>query len=537
MLTAARVGSGSTRVAGTLNSNPNTTFQLDFYSNLSCDASGNGEGRTYIGTETHVTTNGSGDASFNATDLTEVPVGHAITGTANNPVNTSEFSACQTTVAIGVTVTPLAVAVTEGGASTTFTVALNTAPSSAVTIAPSFDAAQLDVSPTLLTFLPDNSALTPQTVTVSAVNNSTTDGTRTSPITFTVSSSDGQYDGFTVSTVTATITDNESAASLSVADGSVAEPASPTGTSAANLTATLSPANTQTVTVQYATANGTATGGAVCTSGVDYQTKSEALTFTPGQTSQPITVTICGDTVPEPNQAFTVALSSPTGGAVLGGHPTATVTITNTGGALAAPTADSYSVVAGTTLTVPAPGVRANDSTVGFAGSLTAQVVTQPGQGTLNLNGNGGFTYTPNTGFAGTDTFTYRLSDGTYQSPPATVTVTVTPTACVPRPRIQTIPVAGGGQLQVRIEATPLNSQANNPLQQIRFGKFLNATVTLNGQPIVSGQTYVVPANTIAVEFTVARAVAGLPTTVELTVVDGCGEWNTLVGGGTRAGF
>ena len=41
----------------------NATYRLEFFSNASCDASGNGEGKTYLGTK-NVTTNGSGNASF-----------------------------------------------------------------------------------------------------------------------------------------------------------------------------------------------------------------------------------------------------------------------------------------------------------------------------------------------------------------------------------------------------------------------------------------------------------------------------------------
>jgi VCBS repeat-containing protein len=91
--------------------------------------------------------------------------------------------------------------------------------------------------------------------------------------------------------------------------------------------------------------------------------------------------------------------------------------------------ADTYTTPAGTALTVPAAsGVLANDSDPeGHA--LTAVVATQPTHGTLTLGSDGSFTYTPTSGFNGTDTFTYRASDGVNQSAPATVTITVgTPT-------------------------------------------------------------------------------------------------------------
>ena len=60
-----------------------------------------------------------------------------------------------------------------------------------------------------------------------------------------------------------------------------------------------------------------------------------------------------------------------------------------------------------------------------------------------------------------------------------------------------------------------------------------NASVTLNGQTMVSGQALALPANATQAVFTVGRAVAGQAMTVPLTVVDACGPWRTLVGAGT----
>jgi hypothetical protein len=108
---------------------------------------------------------------------------------------------------------------------------------------------------------------------------------------------------------------------------------------------------------------------------------------------------------------------------------------------------------------------------------------------------------------------------------------------CTPRPRVTQAVVAGGGALNVHVESTPLNTPSNNPLRQIMFGTFQNATVTLNGQVVTSGQTVALPPNTVGADLVVRRAVAGQPATVPFTVVDGCGEWQTFVGGGVGAGF
>jgi hypothetical protein len=164
-------------------------------------------------------------------------------------------------------------------------------------------------------------------------------------------------------------------------------------------------------------------------------------------------------------------------------------------------------------------------------------VVTNPTHGSLTLNPNGGFSYTPATGYAGPDPFTYRSSDGTAQSPVATVSITVTPTACVPRPKVVPTSAPGAGKLDVHVEATPLYSGRNNSLQRVIIDRLDNARVTLDGRQMAAGQAHTPPATVNAVDFTVERVTAGQPTTVHFTVVDGCGEWKSFVGGGPAAGF
>lgn len=89
------VGGGPfTRIQGTINSTPNTTFVLEFFLNPACDPSGFGEGQTFLGTS-NVTTNSSGNATFTVFLSTPSTIGQIITATATDPSgNTSEFSAC-----------------------------------------------------------------------------------------------------------------------------------------------------------------------------------------------------------------------------------------------------------------------------------------------------------------------------------------------------------------------------------------------------------------------------------------------------------
>ncbi|HLM62622.1 MAG TPA: carboxypeptidase-like regulatory domain-containing protein, partial [Pyrinomonadaceae bacterium] len=96
IITNASTSSGSATISGTLNSLADTQYAIDFYSSLSCDASGNGEGTTYLGSAT-VTTDNAGNANFNAT-LPIAPGTQTITSTATliSTGDTSEFSACRT---------------------------------------------------------------------------------------------------------------------------------------------------------------------------------------------------------------------------------------------------------------------------------------------------------------------------------------------------------------------------------------------------------------------------------------------------------
>ena len=86
----------------------------------------------------------------------------------------------------------------------------------------------------------------------------------------------------------------------------------------------------------------------------------------------------------------------------------------------------------------PAAGVLANDSDVDSPASfLRAVRVTTPANGTVVLNADGSFVYTPKNGFTGMDTFTYKANNGFWTADPTvplsgdsdTVAVTITVTA------------------------------------------------------------------------------------------------------------
>ncbi len=143
---------------------------------------------------------------------------------------------------------------------------------------------------------------------------------------------------------------------------------------------------------------------------------------------------------------------------------------------------DSYSTNEDTKLSVPAPGVLSNDTDPDILQQLTTQLVNGPSKGTLSLNSDGSFTYTPNSNANGTDTFTYRACDNgipSLCSDAATVTINVNP--------VNDPPVAGNNQATID-EDTPkditvLNNDSDPDGDRLTITKVSNpgnGTATIN---------------------------------------------------------
>ncbi|MBB4732083.1 putative Ig domain-containing protein [Xanthomonas arboricola] len=116
-----------------------------------------------------------------------------------------------------------------------------------------------------------------------------------------------------------TIVNDDALPALSIDDVSVNEGNS--GTTTATFTVSLSAASGQTVSVNYITADGTATAGS------DYAARSGTLTFAPGVTAQGVAITVNGDTAVEPNETFSVGLSGASNASIA--RATGTGTIVN----------------------------------------------------------------------------------------------------------------------------------------------------------------------------------------------------------------
>jgi Calx-beta domain-containing protein len=140
--------------------------------------------------------------------------------------------------------------------------------------------------------------------------------------TFTVHLSNNQPSGSTVidtANATQTITDDETAPTLSVDDVSHAE--GDAGSTTYTFTVSQSFATAATTTVNYATADDTAT-----TADSDYASASGPLTFAPGQTSKTFDVTVNGDTKNEADETFFVNLSGATNATIADDQGVGTIT-------------------------------------------------------------------------------------------------------------------------------------------------------------------------------------------------------------------
>lgn len=140
------------------------------------------------------------------------------------------------------------------------------------------------------------------TVNVPVKGDVTTEGTET----FVVNLSNPSNATVADAQATGTVYDNEGSPSLVVGDLAANESAGSLG-----FTVQLTNPSASTVTVDYATADGTATAGD------DYTATDGTVTFTPGQTSKPVTVTVASDDLAEDDETVLLDLSNPTNAAIV----------------------------------------------------------------------------------------------------------------------------------------------------------------------------------------------------------------------------
>jgi len=320
------VGSNTT-IQGSLNSSPNTTFQIDFYSSAALDPLGFGEGALFFAA-TAVTTDGNGNATINVTFPMPLVTGRAVTATATDPNgNTSEFSAGDVSMATGhVQFRTGSIRVIEDAGLVTVTVERRSGISGNLAI-------DYTTSDGTATAGQDYMAAS-GTLTFSGGETSKsfqipiTDDAVTEPDeTFTVELRNApNLEALgTPSTLVVTIQDRSTVPVISRSGGFVTEGG--TGTTTNLLVAfVLSAETARLVSVDYATADLSATGGASCSNpGTDYESSSGTISIQPGQTSVVIPIKVCGDTSAEADETFVVNLSNPTNGTLEEGQPLLTI--------------------------------------------------------------------------------------------------------------------------------------------------------------------------------------------------------------------
>jgi CSLREA domain-containing protein len=93
-ITSLSIAAGSATVSGTLDADASTVYRIEFFGNVVCDASGNGEGRSFLGS-TDVATDAAGHADFGPLDFPTPDGEPVVTATATDPDGlTSAFSVC-----------------------------------------------------------------------------------------------------------------------------------------------------------------------------------------------------------------------------------------------------------------------------------------------------------------------------------------------------------------------------------------------------------------------------------------------------------
>ncbi|PPT25541.1 autotransporter outer membrane beta-barrel domain-containing protein, partial [Xanthomonas arboricola] len=186
-----------------------------------------------------------------------------------------------------------------------------------------------------------------------------------------------------------TIVNDDALPALSIDDVSVNEGNS--GTTTATFTVSLSAASGQTVSVNYITADGTATAGS------DYAARSGTLTFAPGVTAQGVAITVNGDTAVEPNETFSVGLSGASNASIA--RATGTGTIVNDDVVVVVGPASLPAATAGSAYsqTLSASGGTAPHTFAITAGALPAGLSLSAGgvlSGTPTASGGFNFTAT-----------------------------------------------------------------------------------------------------------------------------------------------
>ena len=178
---------------------------------------------------------------------------------------------------------------------------------------------------------------------------------------------------------------------------------------------------------------------------------------------------------------------------------------------------NSYTTSEDRTLSVAAPGVLAND-THPDASPMTAVLVSGVSHGTLTLNSNGGFSYSPAANFTGIDSFTYRATDGSRSSNIATVTITISGTNDAPMAVMDSYTLNEDSTLTMAAPGVLANDvDVDSPtLTAVKVTNPLRGTLTLNAN---GSFTYTPVANYNGPDLFIYRATDGTSSNLALVLL------------------
>ena len=330
--------------------------------------------------------------------------------------------------------------------------------------------------------------VTSQTITVNVCRDATFEADET----FTVNLSGPTNATISDASGTGTITNDDTAPTLSIADLSAAE-GSPTGSGPFTFTVTQSAVSGLASSVNYATSAGTATAGTSCTGTVDYVTAAGTATVAAGATSTTFTVTVCRDATFELDETFTVSLSTPTNATIGDGTGTGTIQNDDT-----------------------APTFAINDQTVneGNPSGTTTMTFTVTKTGTTAVSSTVAYTTTPGTAIggaacgAGVD---YMSTSGTLTFAAGTTTQTIAVTVC------RDLVFEANETFTVDLSA-PSNATINDGSGLGTINNDDTApTLSINDVTVAEGNS-----GTTSLVFTVTQnAASGVATTVNFTTTPG----------------
>lgn len=311
-----------TRITAFLNSAPNTEFEIDFYRVDSCDASSYGEGRYHIATLIDVFTGADGNVWFSSQQ--SLSVGQFVTATATFPNagagDTSEFSQCVAVTPEPGNLSLSASAYSANESSGTRTIVVNRTGGT-------FSPIKVDYA-TANGTAAGGQDFTPQSGTLNfadgevvksfdiPINNDALDE-NDETINITLSNASPGVLLTPNPTAVLTIIDNDNPPTMTIEDATHEE--GNLGATQFSFRIQLSGASSFPISVEYASADGTATGA------TDYVPVSGTVNFAPGETLKNVVVQVIGNFTPELDETFFINLSNPANATLLDNQALGTI--------------------------------------------------------------------------------------------------------------------------------------------------------------------------------------------------------------------